>query len=41
VKNTPTKEGAETFWKELFGKNDKDIIVLLPTQLIIVSLSKQ
>jgi hypothetical protein len=32
VKNTPAKEEAEKFWKELFGKNDKDITVLLPTQ---------
>jgi hypothetical protein len=32
VKNTPTKEEAEKFWKELFGKNNRDITSLLPTQ---------
>jgi hypothetical protein len=37
VKNTPIKEEAEKFRKELFGKNDKDIIVLLPIQLITVN----
>ena len=39
MKNIPTKEEAEKFSKELFGKNDKDIIVLRPTQLFTVNKS--
>jgi len=39
VKNIPTKEEAEKFCKKLFGKNNKDITVLLPTQLFTVNKS--